>query len=271
MNAVSAQARAHIGSDLLDVERVRRDFPILARAGERQAALLPRQRRLEPAPARRDRRDLGTTTRRPRERAPRRARAEPGSDRAVRGCARQGARVSSTRARHEEIVFVRGTTEAINLVAQSFGRPRFAPGDEILISWLEHHANIVPWQMLCEQTGAALKVVPITRSRRGRFRRRSSDCSCRRTRLVALAHVSNALGTIVPVERFIAAARTARRSGAARRRAGRAAHARRRAGARLRLLLLLGPQDVRPDRDRRAVRRARRCSRACRRGRAAAT
>ena len=71
----------------------------------------------------------------------------------------------------KEIVFVRGTTEAINLVAQSFGRPRFGPGDEILITWLEHHANIVPWQLLCEQTGATLKVAPITPTRRGRLRR----------------------------------------------------------------------------------------------------
>ena len=62
-----------------------------------------------------------------------------------------------------EVVFVRGTTEAINLVAQSYGRPRFRPGDEILITALEHHANIVPWQMVCEQTGATLKVAPINR------------------------------------------------------------------------------------------------------------
>jgi cysteine desulfurase / selenocysteine lyase len=105
-----------------------------------------------------------------------------------------------------EIIFVRGTTEAINLVAQSYGRPRLAPGDEILISWLEHHANIVPWQMLCEQTGATLKIAPITRTGEidfAAFEALLTD----RTRLVALAHVSNALGTIVPVSRFIGAAR----------------------------------------------------------------
>ncbi len=62
-----------------------------------------------------------------------------------------------------EIIFVRGTTEAINLVAQSYARPRFGPGDEILITALEHHANIVPWQMVCEQTGCTLKVAPINR------------------------------------------------------------------------------------------------------------
>jgi cysteine desulfurase/selenocysteine lyase len=108
-----------------------------------------------------------------------------------------------------EIVFVRGTTEAINLVAQSYGRPRLQPGDEIVVSWLEHHANIVPWQMLCEQTGAVLRVIPITP--RGEvdfeaFRGLLSD----RTRLLALAHVSNALGTVVPVEQFV---REARRHG----------------------------------------------------------
>jgi cysteine desulfurase/selenocysteine lyase len=105
-----------------------------------------------------------------------------------------------------EVVFVRGTTEAVNLVAQSYGRPRFGPGDEIVISWLEHHANIVPWQLLCEQTGARLKVAPITRSGEVDFDAFAALLSPR-TRLVALAHVSNALGTIVPVGRFIRAAR----------------------------------------------------------------
>jgi cysteine desulfurase/selenocysteine lyase len=108
-----------------------------------------------------------------------------------------------------EVVFVRGTTEAINLVAQSYARPRLQPGDEILISWLEHHANIVPWQMVCEQTGAVLKVIPITRSGEVDYAAFESLLSDR-TRLLALSHVSNALGTIVPVERFI---REARRRG----------------------------------------------------------
>ena len=106
-----------------------------------------------------------------------------------------------------EIIFVRGTTEAINLVAQAYGRPRFGPGDEILVSWLEHHANIVPWQMLCEQTGATLKVAPITRTGEVDFEAFAALLSPR-TKLVALAHVSNALGTVIPVHRFIAAART---------------------------------------------------------------
>lgn len=105
-----------------------------------------------------------------------------------------------------EIVFVRGTTEAINLVAQSYGRPRLAAGDEIVVTLLEHHSNIVPWQLLCAQTGAELKVVPI--DRRGvvdfdAYRRLLGP----RTRIVALAHVSNALGTLLPLADFLRVAR----------------------------------------------------------------
>jgi cysteine desulfurase/selenocysteine lyase len=105
----------------------------------------------------------------------------------------------------KEIIFVRGTTEGVNLVAQSYARPRFKAGDEILITALEHHANIVPWQMVCEQTGCTLKVAPI--DRRGElvfdeFLKLLSP----RTKLVAVAHVSNALGTVLPVKRIIDAA-----------------------------------------------------------------
>ena len=125
----------------------------------------------------------------------------------------EGARETTRRfvnaASTREIVFVRGTTEAINLVAQSYARPRLQPGDEILISWLEHHANIVPWQMVCEQTGARLRVIPITRAGEVDFDAFLGLLG-ERTRLLALAHVSNALGTVVPVERFI---REARRRG----------------------------------------------------------
>jgi cysteine desulfurase/selenocysteine lyase len=106
----------------------------------------------------------------------------------------------------KEIVFVRGTTEAVNLVAQSFARPRVGRGDEILISALEHHANIVPWQLLCEQTGATLKVIPITQAGEVDFAA-FEQLIGPRTKLLALAHVSNALGTIVPVQRFIAVAK----------------------------------------------------------------
>jgi cysteine desulfurase/selenocysteine lyase len=106
----------------------------------------------------------------------------------------------------KEIIFTRGTTESVNLVAQSFLRPRLTPGDEILISGLEHHANIVPWQLLREQTGAVLKVIPITESGEVDFVEFEKLIGPR-TKLLALAHVSNALGTIVPVEKFIAFAK----------------------------------------------------------------
>ncbi len=105
-----------------------------------------------------------------------------------------------------EVVFTRGTTESINLVAQSWGRTQLRPGDEILITWLEHHANIVPWQMLCEQTGAVLKVAPI--DERGMLRmERFHELLHSRTRLVAFAHVSNALGTVLPAAELVRAAR----------------------------------------------------------------
>jgi cysteine desulfurase / selenocysteine lyase len=104
-----------------------------------------------------------------------------------------------------EVIFVRGTTEAINLVAQSYGRPRLQPGDEILITALEHHANIVPWQMLCQQTGAMLRVAPI--NRRGELQTEAFlQLLGPRTRVVGIAHVSNALGTVLPVRRLIEAA-----------------------------------------------------------------
>ena len=104
-----------------------------------------------------------------------------------------------------EIIFVRGTTEGINLVAQAYARPRLGPGDEILITGLEHHANIVPWQMVRDQTGCTLKVAPINRRGEVELDRFLSMLSPR-TRVVAIAHVSNALGTILPVKRMIDAA-----------------------------------------------------------------
>lgn len=105
-----------------------------------------------------------------------------------------------------EIVFVRGTTEAINLVAQSWGHSTLAAGDEILISALEHHANIVPWQMACAATGAKLVVAPLTVRGELDFDAFLAKLGPR-TRLVAVAHVSNALGTVLPVARIVAAAR----------------------------------------------------------------
>jgi cysteine desulfurase / selenocysteine lyase len=104
-----------------------------------------------------------------------------------------------------EIIFTRGTTEAINLVAQSYGRAKLGPGDEVLITGLEHHSNIVPWQMVCQETGAMLKVAPIDDTgtvRMDEFRQLLGA----RTRLVAVSHVSNALGTINPLAEMIALA-----------------------------------------------------------------
>jgi cysteine desulfurase/selenocysteine lyase len=100
-----------------------------------------------------------------------------------------------------EVIFTRGTTESINLVAQSFLRPELHPGDEILISHMEHHSNIVPWQMLCEQTGASLKVVPI--NQRGELDMQSlQSMLSERVKLLGIVHISNALGTINPVARI---------------------------------------------------------------------
>jgi cysteine desulfurase/selenocysteine lyase len=104
-----------------------------------------------------------------------------------------------------EIVFVRGTTEAINLVAATFGRSRVGPGDEIVVSTLEHHSNLVPWQLLCEQQGAKLRIIPITDAGEldlDAYAAMLTD----RTRLVAVAHVSNALGTVNPIAEIVRAA-----------------------------------------------------------------
>ena len=105
-----------------------------------------------------------------------------------------------------EIIFVRGTTEAINMVAHSFCRPRVRAGDEILITAMEHHSNIVPWQILCEQTGAQLRVAPINDEGElllGEFEKLLTS----RTRLAAVCHISNALGTVNPIAEMIEMAR----------------------------------------------------------------
>jgi cysteine desulfurase/selenocysteine lyase len=189
----------------LDVERVRADFPILAQkingqplayldngaSAQRPRAVIDAERRYAEECHANIHRGVHTLSQR-----------ATAAFEGARERVRSFLNARSTR----EVVFVRGTTEAINLVANSFARPRLGPGDEILITWLEHHANIVPWQMICAQTGAQLKVVPI--DRRGEldldaFRSLLSS----RTRLLALAHVSNALGTVLPVRECIALAR----------------------------------------------------------------
>ncbi len=107
-----------------------------------------------------------------------------------------------------EIIFTRGTTESINLVAQTWGRANLGPGDEILVTALEHHANLVPWQMAAQLAGARLRVAPIDGDGQLRFEAFQALLS-ERTRLVAVAHVSNALGTVLPVKRIIDAAHAA--------------------------------------------------------------
>ena len=104
-----------------------------------------------------------------------------------------------------EVVLTSGTTESINLVAQSFCRPALGPGDQVLITHLEHHANIVPWQLVCEQTGAELLVAPI--NERGELELDALySLMGASVRLLAIAHVSNALGTINPVRDIVAEA-----------------------------------------------------------------
>jgi len=101
-----------------------------------------------------------------------------------------------------EIIFVRGTTEAINLVAQTFGRVNIGKGDEVLVTEMEHHSNIVPWQLICEEKGAQLKVIPITDS--GELRIDLLDgLLTDRTKIVAVVHVSNSLGTINPITTIV--------------------------------------------------------------------
>ncbi|MCP1726761.1 cysteine desulfurase/selenocysteine lyase [Natronospira proteinivora] len=105
-------------------------------------------------------------------------------------------------ASEEEVIFLRGTTEAINLVAQSWARPRLEPGDEILITELDHHSNIVPWQLVCEQTGAKIRAVSVKEN--GELDLDSfEEAIARRPRLFAVGHVSNALGTINPIKHLV--------------------------------------------------------------------
>jgi cysteine desulfurase/selenocysteine lyase len=201
MNVAAAKASAELP---LDAESVRRDFPILARSingkplvyldsaasAQQPLAVMRAVERYETHSHANVHRGVHTLS-------------QEATD-AFEG-ARDRVRRFVNAASVREIIFVRGTTEAINLVAQSYVRPRFGPGDEILISALEHHANIVPWQLVCEQTGCTLKVAPIDRKGELLFDAFASLLSPR-TRLVAIAHVSNALGTVLPVKRMIAAA-----------------------------------------------------------------
>jgi cysteine desulfurase/selenocysteine lyase len=189
---------------VLDVERVRRDFPILAtRVNGHPLVYLDSAASSQRAlPVIRAVEDYETHSHANVHRGVHAlSQAATAAFEGARERVRRFLNARSTR----EIIFVRGTTEGINLVAQAYARPRLGPGDEILISALEHHANIVPWQMVCQQSGCTLKVAPINRRGELEFEEFVRLLSPR-TRLVAIAHVSNALGTVLPVKRIIEAA-----------------------------------------------------------------
>ncbi len=119
--------------------------------------------------------------------------------------ARETVRAFVNAARSSEIIFTRGTTEAINLIAQTYGKANVGAGDEVLITAMEHHSNIVPWQMLCEEKGAKLRVAPINDQGELMFTEFEKLIGPK-TKVVAVGHVSNALGTINPLQQMIAAA-----------------------------------------------------------------
>ena len=187
-----------------DVERIRRDFPILARTvrGKRLVYL-----------------DNAATTQKPQaviDRIIRYYREENSNVHRGVHYLSEVATIEYENARGyvqrflnakdvKEIIFTRGTTESINLVAQAWGRANVRSGDEILISAIEHHSNIVPWQMLCEATGATLRVIPVNDAGEldvDEYERMLNP----KVKLVAVGHASNALGTINPVRRMTAAA-----------------------------------------------------------------
>jgi cysteine desulfurase/selenocysteine lyase len=188
-----------------DVERVRRDFPILAeRINGHALAYLDNSASSQQPQAVID--ALGTYYRQSHANVHRGVHTL--SQRATEGFegAREKVRRFINARSTREIIFVRGTTEGINLVAQSYGRSNLKRGDEIVLTRLEHHANIVPWQMLAAESGAVLKVVPI--DERGMIDVAAYESLLGpRTKLVTFAHVSNALGTVLPIERLIALAR----------------------------------------------------------------
>jgi cysteine desulfurase/selenocysteine lyase len=180
-----------------DVERVRRDFPILARQvhGKPLVYLDSAASSQRPASVIAAVDDYETRHHSNVHRGVHQLSQEAT---AMFEAARERVRAFVNAASTREVIFTRGTTEAINLVAQAYARPRLQPGDEILLTALEHHANIVPWQLVAEQTGAVVKAVPM--DRRGVIDvAEVADSIGERTRIVACAHVSNALGTVLPV------------------------------------------------------------------------
>jgi cysteine desulfurase / selenocysteine lyase len=198
--SLAASAR-HATGRVFDVQRVRRDFPILnQRIHGKPLVYL----------------DNAATTQKPqavidamvRTYTHENANIHRGvhllSERATKGYedAREKVQHFLNAATAREIVFVRGTTEAINLVSQTFGRVNVGKGDEVLITEMEHHSNIVPWQLLCDEKGAILNVLPITDE--GELRMDLLDgLLTERTKIVAVVHVSNSLGTINPIKTLV--------------------------------------------------------------------
>ena len=193
--------RSLSGAPGLDVERVRKDFPILGQEVRGKplvyldsAATSQKPRAVIDAVARYYLQDNANVHRGVHLLSERATKEYEG--------AREKVRRFINAARAEEIIFVRGTTEAINLVAQTYGRTRVRAGDEVLITEMEHHSDIVPWQLLCEEKGAVLRVAPIDDDGQllvDELQRMLGP----RTRLLALAHVSNTLGTINPARRIV--------------------------------------------------------------------
>jgi cysteine desulfurase/selenocysteine lyase len=203
--AVMPQAMPDAATPAYDIERIRQDFPILGRTvrGGKPLVYL----------------DNAATTQKPRQVIDRLVRyyTEENSNvhRGVHYLSElatmeyENARGTVQRfinaASEKEIVFTRGTTESINLVMQSWGRNNVREGDEILISAIEHHSNIVPWQMLCQETGATLRIIPVSDAGElliDEYERMLNP----RVKMVAVGHGSNALGTINPIHRMIASA-----------------------------------------------------------------
>jgi cysteine desulfurase / selenocysteine lyase len=202
---MEAHRHAVSAAPAFDVEVVRQDFPILHQQVHGKplvyldnAASAQRPVQVIEAVAEYYRRDHANVHRGVHELSQRATDAFEG--------AREKVRRYLNAAAGKEIIFTRGTTEAINLVAQSWGRNTLRTGDEIAITHLEHHANIVPWQMVCEQTGASLKVIPMTPSGEIDLEAARRTIGAR-TRLLAFGHVSNALGTIHPVRELVTLAR----------------------------------------------------------------
>jgi cysteine desulfurase / selenocysteine lyase len=204
MKATTEMVKPESQRKAFDVKKIRKDFPVLAQKVHGKALVYL---------------DNGATSQKPQaviDTLNRYYTAENSnihrgvhylSERATAAyeAAREKIRSFINAARTQEIIFVRGTTEAINLVAQSYGRNFLKSGDEIVISAMEHHSNIVPWQMLCQQVGARLRVIPISHDGEvvvEEYRALLND----RTRFVSITHVSNALGTIVSVKEIVALA-----------------------------------------------------------------